>query len=249
MTSPPYFLENAYEKDMSWNDHMSMIDDVLSGCRKALKNHRVIAWNIAHSPRKNVPAYHALALEKHFTFVDTIVWQKTTVCSPRFGTTVLNDKYFPNLTYEMIYVYAKGTYDIRIDEPVDYSKQFRNDVLDVQAEGRDTGHPAPFSEHLVEPIIRLYSNKGDTVMDPFGGSGTTGYVASKFDRNSVMVERDPKYCDLIKKRLRFGETLFNDCKFVPVLHEDLFRWGVWGFNQKLVWLLGFGGWGCCGCLK
>lgn len=214
VTSPPYFLEKDYERNVSWSDHLDMIDEVLAGCRKALKLHHVICWNISHSPQRNVPLWHGMLLEKHFTFVEDIVWSKDTANSQRFGNYVQTGAYYPNNMWEHIFVYSKGKIDVKTNIDMKFALKFRNDVWDGISPQINSDHPAPFPEKLAENCIRLYSRSGDTVLDPFGGSGTTGYVASKLDRNSVLVERDRSYCELIKKRLRFGESLFNNCEFV-----------------------------------
>ncbi|MFA4945970.1 MAG: site-specific DNA-methyltransferase [Candidatus Micrarchaeia archaeon] len=62
-------------------------------------------------------------------------------------------------------------------------------------------HPAPFPEELADRLIRMYSFVGDTVLDPFLGTGTTTVAALKSGRNSLGVELDPKYLELAKKRI------------------------------------------------
>jgi len=67
-------------------------------------------------------------------------------------------------------------------------------------------HPAPYPLQLVERLIRMFSFVGDTVLDPFMGTGTTNVAAAKWGRNSIGVEVDPKYFDMAAKRLN-NETL------------------------------------------
>lgn len=67
------------------------------------------------------------------------------------------------------------------------------------------GHPAPFPRELVRRCIKLGTRPGDTVLDPFGGSGTTGAVAQEEGRKAILVELNPAYNDLTKKRLRGAE--------------------------------------------
>jgi DNA modification methylase len=61
-------------------------------------------------------------------------------------------------------------------------------------------HFATFPAALIEPCILAGSRIGDTVLDPFGGSGTTAEVANKFGRKAVLVELNPEYCELAMKR-------------------------------------------------
>ena len=62
-------------------------------------------------------------------------------------------------------------------------------------------HPAPYPLELAERLIRMFSFVGDTVLDPFMGTGTTTIAASRWGRNSIGVEIDPAYLDLAEKRI------------------------------------------------
>ncbi len=63
-------------------------------------------------------------------------------------------------------------------------------------------HPAPYPEELAERLIRMFSFVGDTVLDPFMGTGTTTIAAAKWGRNSIGVELDPHYFKIAEKRIR-----------------------------------------------
>lgn len=62
-------------------------------------------------------------------------------------------------------------------------------------------HPAIFPEKLVEDHILSWSNPGDLILDPFGGSGTTGKVAKKLDRDWILIEAVKDYCIIAEKRI------------------------------------------------
>lgn len=62
-------------------------------------------------------------------------------------------------------------------------------------------HPSIFPEKLVEDHITCWSNKGDLVLDPFGGSGTTSKVAQKLERKWILIEQSSKYCHIAEERL------------------------------------------------
>jgi len=62
-------------------------------------------------------------------------------------------------------------------------------------------HPAIFPEKLVEDHIKSWSNEGDLVLDPFAGSGTTGKIAQKLNRNWVLIEAVDEYCKIAKQRM------------------------------------------------
>lgn len=69
------------------------------------------------------------------------------------------------------------------------------------------GHPAAFPRELARRCISLGSRPGDTVLDPFGGSGTTGLAAMELARNSILVELNPTYAQLSRKRGRSATQL------------------------------------------
>ncbi|QQQ18120.1 site-specific DNA-methyltransferase [Brevundimonas vitis] len=64
-----------------------------------------------------------------------------------------------------------------------------------------TSHPCPFPQAMIERIVLACSNPGDVVLDPFGGSGTTGAAAIEHGRSAVLIEREPSYWPIIEKRL------------------------------------------------
>ncbi len=70
-------------------------------------------------------------------------------------------------------------------------------------------HPAPFPLELAERLIRMFSFVGDTVLDPFLGSGTTSLAAARWGRNSIGIEVDPVYYDLAVGRLATATDLFG----------------------------------------
>ena len=63
-------------------------------------------------------------------------------------------------------------------------------------------HPAPYPRELASRLIRMFSFVGDTVLDPFLGTGTTSVAAVRAGRNSVGIEVDPEYVELARSRLR-----------------------------------------------
>jgi DNA modification methylase len=71
-------------------------------------------------------------------------------------------------------------------------------------------HPAPFPLELAYRLVRMFSFWGDTILDPFCGTGTTMLAAMRANRNSIGIEIDPEYCQMALKRLqREGRTLFD----------------------------------------
>lgn len=89
----------------------------------------------------------------------------------------------------------------------DYGKWFRSIWDDIPgASLRD--HPAPYPLELATRLVSMFSFVGDTVLDPFAGTGTTALAAMQHHRSSVSYEVEPKYVGLIEKRL--AQIAFNE---------------------------------------
>ncbi|MFO0834744.1 MAG: site-specific DNA-methyltransferase [Phycisphaerales bacterium] len=82
----------------------------------------------------------------------------------------------------------------------DYSKWFSGVWTDVTGQIRKD-HPAPYPVEIPRRLIRMFSFVGDTVVDPFAGTGTTAVAAMETGRHSISVEIEPKYLRLIEARL------------------------------------------------
>lgn len=77
----------------------------------------------------------------------------------------------------------------------------RRSVWTIATEPFPEAHFATFPRKLVEPCILAGSRKGDTVLDPFAGSGTTGLVAYEHGREFIGIELSPDYCRMAEKRI------------------------------------------------
>jgi site-specific DNA-methyltransferase (adenine-specific) len=85
---------------------------------------------------------------------------------------------------------------------------------DIKGASLRAGHPAPFPVELAERLIRMFSFAGDTVLDPFAGSGSMAVAAIRAGRNSVSIEVEKEYLDAARARVaaeaglvrRFGAT-------------------------------------------
>lgn len=74
-------------------------------------------------------------------------------------------------------------------------------TVSVPLVGKNMGHPAVFPIALPEFFIKLFTKPGDTILDPFAGSGSTGLAAERLDRNVVMIDTKAEYIETIKSRL------------------------------------------------
>ena len=95
----------------------------------------------------------------------------------------------------------------------DYVRWFLPVWRDVSGQLR-RDHPAPYPLEIPRRLIRMFSFAGDTVVDPFSGTGSTAFAACETQRNSISVEIDPEYVNLIEKRLHSVPPLFQPINVV-----------------------------------
>lgn len=78
---------------------------------------------------------------------------------------------------------------------------WRSIWTDIRGASTKSGHPAPYPSQLAERLIRMFSFAGDTVLDPFGGTGSTSVAAISAGRNSISVEIDAAYVEIARQRI------------------------------------------------
>jgi site-specific DNA-methyltransferase (adenine-specific) len=93
-------------------------------------------------------------------------------------------------------------------------KVYPTNVLHLATECNNKNHSAAFPDALPEWFIKLFTKEGDTVLDPFMGSGTTVFVAQRMMRNSIGIEIVPEYFKLVKEKL---DSINN----LPLFNESL----------------------------
>lgn len=190
-----------------------------------------VVGDVCLSRRKNgrhvvVPLHADIAVNCRkigFDNLNPIIWHKIANASYEVsnGSKFLGKPYEPNAIIkndiEFILMqrkpggYRKPTEEQRrlsmIDKK-DYEEWFQQFWRITGASTKE--HPAPFPLELAYRLVRMFSFHGDTVLDPFSGTGTTMLAAIKAGRNSIGVEITPEYCSMALKRLeREGPTLFD----------------------------------------
>jgi DNA modification methylase len=88
-------------------------------------------------------------------------------------------------------------------------KRNKRSVWTVAPKPYPGAHFATFPTELITPCVLAGSKEGDTVLDPFAGSGTTGVVALRHNRNFVGCELNPSYCEMARKRIYDDSPMFN----------------------------------------
>lgn len=148
-------------------------------------------------PKKSllgIPWRVALALQKHgWTLRSDVVWCRASA----FPEPSVKDR--PHRQHEMIFLFSKSRwYTFNRDQLEEES------VWHIAHERAVKGHNAAFPVNLASRCIRASTNEGDIVLDPFGGSGSTGVAATKLGRKAVLIDANGEYLETARKRI--GET-------------------------------------------
>ena len=148
---------------------------------------------------------------KMFTFA-LYIWDKRKIARfSSFGSYPYPTNIFSTFPYEWIIVFCKEgkrppvSDEIKVKSKLTHEEWANwaiNSFWEMQpAKAKSEGHPAPFPKELPHRLIKLYSFYGDTVLDPFMGTGTTAEAAIELGRNAVGYEINDEYIPLIKNKV------------------------------------------------
>jgi len=215
VTSPPYNVGKEYDEDLTLGEYLDFIEEVMREVYRVLVWGGRVCFNVANLGRKPYIPLHAYLIERFerigFLFRGEIIWDKgdaVSGASTAWGTwqsavnPVLRDQ------HEYIIVLSKGTFKREKKDKEDTITreeflEFTKSVWRFPPESaKRISHPAPFPEELPYRCIQLYSFKGDVVLDPFVGSGTTCVAALKTGRHFIGIDIEEKYVEIAKWRIR-----------------------------------------------
>jgi len=214
VTSPPYGIGKKYEENQSFGDLLKLISDFYTASYRIIKKggYNIIVfadyYMFGGSKTRFQPMdylHHLIGERSGWVHQCTRIWQKD------FATLV--DPYtisgnLPKLEYENVGVFRKpGGGREKVREQQYHPRAIWSTVGKRQAVSTLKLHPAGFPEHLVKIILDVYSDEGDTVIDPFGGGGTTPFVCKKMGRRCVMFEAEEEYCET--SRIRCCQQVFD----------------------------------------
>ena len=213
VTSPPYNAQKEYDQDLTLPEYLDMLDRVWREVYRVLVPGGRACINVANLGRKPYIPLHSFIIEDMleigFLMRGEIIWDKAASASPSTAWGSWRSASNPVLrdVHEYILVFSKDGFRRPKGEREDTIT--REDFLAwpksvwsfpaVQA--RQVGHPAPFPVELPHRCIQLYSYRGDVVLDPFAGSGTTCLAAAQDGRHYVGYEINAEYCQLAESRL------------------------------------------------
>ncbi len=234
ITSPPYPGVAQPEEDYAtfpdpkaFNESHDFLEKVWAQCWNLLEDLGHLCINIYDIPAgasgmyPNVAGVIRRCLEHGFVLREKFIWAKGPSYSPPSGSWPLPKGVLAANTFEEILVFQKPLqFSQRRVDPSKIRPEIRDKstlpkeahdwIMDpvwrisAEREGRKLGHPFTYPMDLSERLIKLYTFWGETVVDPFVGSGTTVLAASKLGRQGVGFELSDKYIEICRKRLAQG---------------------------------------------
>ncbi len=223
ITSPPYNIGKEYEQIMPLDEYIEWIASVSDLVYENTKSNGAYLLNLGYlsveDKGRAVPIPYLLWDKVKFYLNQEIIWNYGAGVAARKYLSPRNEKvlwYVKNLKE-----YTFNLDDIR-DPNVKYPNQKKNGKLRCNTLGKNPSdvwqiakvtsgknrsskermpHPAQFPEDLIERMVLGFSNKGDLILDPFIGSGTTARTAMLKGRKFVGFEIDKDYCKTLKARL------------------------------------------------
>ena len=216
VTSPPYNLEIDYKScddSQPYEDYLKFTKQWLKRCYKWLKSDGRLCLNIPLDKNKGGhqsvgPDIIEIAKKIGYKYNSTIIWNEGNISkSSAWGSWLSASAPYVIAPVELIVLFYKTTWkkksgsrksDITREEFVNWT----NGVWCFSGEKKSKiGHPAPFPVELPKRCIKLFSFVGDTVLDPFMGSGSTVIAAKQNNRQGIGIDFEIDYCKLAMDRI------------------------------------------------
>ena len=238
IADPPYFnVLTAEDWDTQWtspDDYLDWTEQWMTAALSKLKpdgllyvfgqlGKREHLWIHAWSRLCQIGAYHDMIVwdravgynERGDSFTpqyeNILVLKKTAEALPYFNKDVVRIPYDKETIKK--YLKDKRYKDLEARREHLEKGKYATNIIRVPSlkgnSGEKVGHPSQKPERLIEILVASGSKRGDRVLDPFMGSGTTAVVCERLGRRWIGVEKDPEYCRMAQGRLR---ALFEKLK-------------------------------------
>jgi site-specific DNA-methyltransferase (adenine-specific) len=244
ITSPPYWQIKDYgdKNQIGFNDTYEKYIDNLNkvwtecyrilqpGCRLCVNIGDQFARAATYGRYKIIPIREEIIRSCEsigFDYMGAIIWQKKTTMNTTGGASVMGSFPYPRnglieIDYEFILLFKKlGQSPNHVSKEVREWSKLSNEEWRKYFTGhwnfagvKQNGHIAMFPEELPKRLIKMFSFIGETVLDPFLGSGTTAKVAAELNRNSIGYEINKNYLKTIKEKVGINKKpLFKNVDF------------------------------------
>ena len=224
VTSPPYDNLRTYNNSLKWN--FDIFKEIANQLYRVTKQGGVVVWVVGDATIKGSETGTSFKQALYFKEVgfnlhDTMIYQKKNPVpykhnryNPCFEYMFILSKLKPktvNLITEPKKNIMPGTFRQKdgtlknANSKKVTTRKIKNNVWTYGVGRNSTKHPATFPEKLAHDHIISWSNEGDTVLDPFMGSGTTGKMAKQLNRSFIGIEKVKEYCDIAKERISYDQ--------------------------------------------
>lgn len=252
VTSPPYWQlkdyghENQIGFDHSYEDYINNLNLVWKeshrvlhdGCRLCINIGDQFARAVYYGRYKVIPIRTEIIKFCEtigFDYMGAIIWQKVTTCNTTGGASIMGSFPYPRngivkLDYEFILLFKKygqapkPTVEAKRKSTMTTEEwnQYFSGHWNFAGEKQDE-HLAMFPEELPKRLVKMFSFAGETVLDPFLGSGTTTLAAKNLARNSIGYEINDLFLSAIKERTGYSQQdAFSQAQF-EVIKQDKLR--------------------------
>jgi len=231
VTSPPYGIGKEYEVGLTYNDLLDNVRGVMNECARVLVPGGIMALNVCDilnfkgkTGKSDVVQIQLMGhiyqtvLRRHQIYLtDQIIWQKSLPWANRkhvsYNERTVHTSYRLLDNFEPVYIFRKnGERELPDEENRMKSRlteeqwtEWVQGIWKIQTVQKMNGHPAIFPDELAYRLVRMFSYEGDTVLDPFLGSGTTVKVARELNREGIGYERELQYKPVIMAKLGVAE--------------------------------------------
>ncbi len=228
VTSPPYGVDIQYASspdDLPYPEYLDFTEAWLKRCWEFAKADGRACVNIPLD--KNKGGHRSLyadvvdrARRAGWRYFSTVVWNEQNISRrTAWGSWLSASAPHVIAPVEMVLLLYKERWEKRARGRSDISRQefidWTNGVWTFSGETRRRGHPAPFPVELPKRLIKLFSYVGDTVLDPFLGSGTTLVACRALGRRGIGVDVSRQYCEMAMERLALQGLPSEDPSLPP----------------------------------
>ncbi|MCH9028608.1 MAG: thermonuclease family protein [Bacteroidetes bacterium] len=252
ITSPPYWQLKDYgsENQVGYNDSdencmnnlnrvWSQVNRILhKGCRLCVNIGDQFARAVYYGRYKVIPIRTEIIKfceSIGFDYMGAIIWQKKTTTNTTGGASLMGSYPTPrngiiSIDYEFILLFKKLGQPIPPDKELKEQSKMTKDEWKTYFSGhwnfggaKQNGHIAMFPEELPKRLIKMFSFVGDTVLDPFLGSGTTTLAAKNLGRNSIGYEVNSEFIPFIKDKLSVDDTkMFDESNYTFKVQQNIY---------------------------
>lgn len=240
VTSPPYWnikdygIEGQIGYGQDLHEYLKDLYRVWYECYRVLIPGRRLCINIGdqfarsiiYGRYKIIPIHSEIITQCEnigFDYMGSIIWQKKTTMNTTGGANIMGSYPYPpngmiEIDYEFILVFKKPGNNEHIPREIKNKSILTKEEWKHYFTGhwnfsgiKQVGHEAMFPDELPFRLIKMFTFEGDTVLDPFLGSGTTMKVARKLNRNSIGYEINEEFLEVINKKIgNDNNFFFND---------------------------------------